>query len=248
MGLCDTRRSFVTGASSGVGRAICEAIVAEGGKVAAVARDADRLRSLHETLGDAILPLPCDIRDHRALAAAAETAAARFGGLDCVVANAGVSNASLIRSGDPEHWKTVLDTNLFGPMATLRATLPHFARTGQRDVVVIGSISAIVAHPTWPAYAASKAGSAMLTECVRQELAPEDIRVVNVEFGQVETEIRERSTIEPGVDQLSPLQTLPGGATRMPPQAIAEMVLFAITRPEGIHLNRIIARPSGCLS
>jgi NADP-dependent 3-hydroxy acid dehydrogenase YdfG len=231
-----------------VGRSIAESIVELGGRVAAVSRDEKRLRELQRKLGTCFLPIPCDVTDHLGLAKAGEEAAGALGGLDCVVANAGVSDASLLSTGDPQIWRRVIDTNLFGSMATIRATLPHFDKEGTRDVVVIGSLASFVAHPSWPAYASSKAGLAMAAECLRQELVPKNIRVALVEFGQVATEIRERSTVEVGIDQLSPLATVPGLITRMSPGVIASIVLFAISQPADVHLNHVVVRPSGCIS
>ncbi len=242
------RRVLVTGASSGIGRSIAEAVVQAGGAVAALARDGERLDALQRQLGPRLLPIACDVTDDEGLMAAGRTAAAQFGGLDCAVINAGVSDASLLSSGDPSHWRRVIETNLIGAMATIRAVLPHFPEDGARDVVVIGSISSTHAHPTWPAYASSKAGLAMATECLRLELAPRDIRVSLIEFAQVATEIRERSTVDPGVHQLSPLVVDPSLIRRMDPATIAEFVLFAVCQPQGVHLNHIVARPSGCIS
>jgi NADP-dependent 3-hydroxy acid dehydrogenase YdfG len=242
------RRAFVTGASAGLGLAIAKLIVNRGGRVAGIARDGGRLSALAAELGPNLLPIACDVTDSEMLAGAAERASEAFGGLDCVIANAGVSDASLMTSGDPAHWRRVIDTNLFGTMATIRATVHHFDRAGTRDVVLVGSLAASVAHPTWPAYAASKAGVAMVAACLRQELVPTDIRVSLVEIGQTDTEIRERSSVQPGVEQLSPLMTVPDLMTRMTVGDVASIVSFVISQPKGVHINHVVVRPSGCLS
>jgi NADP-dependent 3-hydroxy acid dehydrogenase YdfG len=242
------RRAFITGASTGIGRSLAEAIVRQGGKVAALARNVDRLADLQRQFGENFLPLRCDVSDRDALMHAGEAAALAFDGLDCVIANAGVSDASFLSSGNPANWQRVIETNLIGTMVTVRATIPHFKASGVRDVVIMGSLAAFVPHPSWPAYASSKAGIAMAAECLRQELVPKNIRVALVEFGQVATEIRERSTVQEGVNQLSPLAVVPELITRMPPDVITSFVLFAIMQPESVHMNHIVIRPSGCIS
>jgi NADP-dependent 3-hydroxy acid dehydrogenase YdfG len=242
------RKVFVTGASAGIGRSVAETLAAEGAKVAAIARDTSRLAELQKTYGENFLPLRCDVSDPDAVMRAGEKAAAAFDGLDCVIANAGVSDASLLTSGDPGNWQRVIQTNLLGTMTTIRATVPHFRSSGTRDVVVMGSLAGFIAHPSWPAYASSKAGIAMATECLRQELVPKNIRVALIEFGQVATEIRERSTVQEGVDQLSPLQVMPELLERMPPEAITNCVLFAIGQPDTVHINHFVVRASGCIS
>ncbi|HXX89707.1 MAG TPA: SDR family oxidoreductase, partial [Acidimicrobiales bacterium] len=141
------RRVLVTGASSGIGAAVCRSIVTHGGSVAMLARRKERLDELHDELGERAVGIPCDVTDVDALDIAVADAASALGGLDGVIAVAGKSMVGTISTGTPERWRELLELNLVGPLATVRAAADHLAADGRRDVVLVGSTGAITPMP-----------------------------------------------------------------------------------------------------
>ena len=123
-----------------------------------LARRVERLDALCTELGERAHAVPGDVTDLEHLDAALDNAASLLGGLDGVVAAAGKSMTGTIATGTPERWRELVDLNLIGPLATVRAALKHFPADGRRDVVLVGSVGAITAVPGVAIYAASKRG------------------------------------------------------------------------------------------
>src|SRR6516165_7760677 len=166
------RRVLVTGASSGIGAEVCRSIVSYGGSVAMVARRKERLDELRDELGEPAVPIACDVTDDAAHQAAVEDAARQLGGLDGVVAVAGRSMVGTLATGSPERWSAMFDLNLVAPLASAQFAMNHFADSGRRDVVLIGSCAGIVSMPGTGIYSASKRGLQAAFESLRLELAP----------------------------------------------------------------------------
>ena len=126
-----TKVLLITGASSGIGAATARAAAAAGWSVGLVARSADRLEALAAELGhDRALPLACDVADAEAQQAAVAALVERFGRLDAAFANAGLSASSPgVEAGDPAGWRTMLEVNIWGLLATAKATLPELRKT-----------------------------------------------------------------------------------------------------------------------
>lgn len=129
-----TKVLLITGASSGIGAATARAATARGWIVALIARSADKLDALTDELGsDRALPLVCDVTDADAQAAAVASVIARFGRLDAVFANAGLgSTAAGVETGDLVNWRAMLETNIWGLLATAKVTLPELRKTKGR--------------------------------------------------------------------------------------------------------------------
>ena len=243
------RRILVTGASSGVGAATCRAIVGCGGSVAMLARRQDRLDQLARELGDQALPVPADVTDLEALAAAVEASAVYFGGLDGVVAVAGRNITGTIATGTPEVWRDLLDTNLIGPLATAQYAVNHFPAAGRRDIVFIGSTGGVEATPGLGIYGASKRGLRAAFESMRLELAPQGISVSFVIPGLFDTEgtrgdLIVRDGHMPAIDV--PV-FCPGSAGPPPPDVLAQTIAYSMSLPEGVSISEMILRPTAQL-
>jgi NADP-dependent 3-hydroxy acid dehydrogenase YdfG len=239
------RRVLVTGASSGIGAAVCRSVVAAGGSVAMLARRKDRLDELRRELGERAIGVPCDVTDLPALEQAVDEAARTLGGLDAVIAAAGKSMVGTIASGTPERWRELLELNLVGPLATVRRAVGHFADDGRRDVVLVGSTGAITAMPGAGIYAASKRGLRAAFDALRLELAPAGVNVSYVMPGMFETE---GLTIEGLVfDGELPPEYVPwfaGEAAPASPADLADIIAMIIGLPEGLCINELVVRPT----
>ncbi|HSQ00700.1 MAG TPA: SDR family NAD(P)-dependent oxidoreductase [Candidatus Dormibacteraeota bacterium] len=180
---------LVTGASSGIGRALATALVGRGARVIAAARSADRLASLAAELGPALEPVVADVAepgDVQRLVVAA-------GRLDAVINNAGIGQVEPFLESDPAVWRATLDTNLIGALLVARAALPAMLAAGRGAVVNVGSASA----SGWPylaLYAASKAALHAASVALDREYAGRGVRVLHIEIGPTQgTEFGARS-------------------------------------------------------
>src|ERR1700712_5399490 len=147
---------WITGASSGLGKALALEFARQGADLALSARRIERLQALVseiEALGRSALAVPCDVVDEAAVRQAADTVATHFGRLDIAIANAGFSVGGRIERLDAATWRRQLDTNVVGVAMTARYALPHLRNT-QGRLVLIGSIAALLPGPGSGAYAA----------------------------------------------------------------------------------------------
>jgi NAD(P)-dependent dehydrogenase (short-subunit alcohol dehydrogenase family) len=167
---------FVTGAARGIGRETARQLVAAGYDVALVDLLADEVEEAAAALGERAFPLVADVTDQAFLADAAAQAARRFGGIDAVVANAGIADLSPILGGDRARQQRMLDINLGGVLDTLRATAPYvIERRGY--LLSIASAAAISHLPLLGVYGATKAGVEALSDSLRIELRSRGVQV-----------------------------------------------------------------------
>jgi NADP-dependent 3-hydroxy acid dehydrogenase YdfG len=242
------RRVAVTGASSGIGAATCRSIVSCGGSVAMLARRKERLDDLHAELGARAVGIRCDVTAEPELESALAEAAQCLGGLDAVIAVAGKTMAGGVGSGHPQRWRELLDLNLIAPLATVRHALPHFADSGRRDVVLVGSTGAITPMPGVAIYGASKRGLRAAFDALRLELAPSGVNVGLVMPGMFDTEGLTLDGLV--IDGDVPVNDIPmfvAGAGPAPPGALGDAIAFMIGLPDGVCINELVVRPSGQL-
>ena len=182
---------FVTGASSGIGAALVRQITRTGGRVVAAARRRDRLEGLARELsgtGGRVLPVACDVTRRPDLDAAVEAALREFGRIDAVVANAGFGVVGKFEALAVEDYRRQFETNVFGVLETVSATLPELVKTRGR-LALIGSVAGYVPTPGSSPYSMSKFAIRALAGALRNELAPRGVSVTHVAPGFVESEI-----------------------------------------------------------
>jgi NAD(P)-dependent dehydrogenase (short-subunit alcohol dehydrogenase family) len=180
------QRALVTGASSGVGLATARLFVAEGGRVALVARRGDRLAEIVAELGGAAIALSADIADDRAVAAAVAEAWERLGGLDIAVNAAGIDGPSHLADLTPEIWRRQLDVNLSGTFYVAREVALRMQAGAGGVIVNLGSELSLVGMGLYAHYCASKFGVVGLTKALAHELAPK-VRVNCLCPGPIDT-------------------------------------------------------------
>jgi NADP-dependent 3-hydroxy acid dehydrogenase YdfG len=243
------RRILVTGASSGIGAMTCRSLVDCGARVAMLARRKERLDELADELGERAFGVRCDVTDLDMLAGAVDEAARSLGGLDGVVAVAGVGMVGGLMTGTPERWRELLDLNLLGPLATARYAVEHFGASGRRDLVFVGSTGAITPMVGLGVYAASKRGLRAAADALRLEVAPAGVNVSIVMPGMFDTEgLGPEVAIVDGdlLDFNVPMFAEGGGPA--PPEALADVVAFMLGLPEGVGINELVIRPTGQLN
>ncbi len=183
---------FITGGSSGIGAACGVAFAREGARVVLTARHADRLAEAVKAVeaeGAQALAVPCDVTDRASLDAAVARAVEHFGGLDLVLANAGYGVNGPLANLNTDDYRRQFDTNVFGVIDTVYATLPHLIASKGR-LGIVSSVLGRIARPNMSAYCASKFALCGFSEAIAYELADQGVSVTCVNPGLVESNFR----------------------------------------------------------
>ena len=179
---------LVTGSSRGLGRALVEIALEAGDRVAATARDPERLQDLLDQYGDAVLPLRLDVTDHDAAARAVAQAAETFGRIDVVVNNAGYGDLGSFEDTTIDSFRTQIDTNFYGVVNLSKATVPVLREQGSGHIFQISSLSVRVSAPGLTAYQAAKWAVSGFSTGLAQEVAPFGVQVTVLEPGGIRTD------------------------------------------------------------
>jgi NAD(P)-dependent dehydrogenase (short-subunit alcohol dehydrogenase family) len=183
----DSLRVIVTGASSGLGRAVAERLVARGAEVALWARRGDELRVIADELGDAATVVECDVADPAAVDAAARETESRLGLVNGLVNSAGIADPRPLAELDADAWRRTIGVNLSGSFYPCRAVGLRLREQGAGGSIVnIGSELSAMGLPSYSAYCASKFGVVGLTKALAAELAPK-VRVNVLCPGPIDT-------------------------------------------------------------
>lgn len=175
---------FVTGASAGFGAAIARRFVRDGHRVVATARRLDRLQALADELGDALLPLELDVRDHDAVAAVPAALPASFAAVDLLVNNAGLAlGLEPAHQASLDDWQDMIDTNCSGLVRVTRALLPGMVERQRGHVINLGSVAGRWPYAGGNVYGATKAFVHQFSLNLRADLHGTRVRVTNVEPG-----------------------------------------------------------------
>ncbi len=232
------RVAVITGASSGIGAATARVLAASGHRVALLARRADRIQALADELGDSALAIEADVTDRDSLVAAAQRVEDDLGGADVLVNNAGVMLLGPFISDQRPEQRQQVEVNLLGAMTATEVFLDQL-RDGGGDLVNVSSVAGRFAWPGGAAYHATKWGLNGWSEALRQELQP-DIRVIVVGPGAVATELAGHITHEEtrkGTEEFV-------ASTSIRPEDIADVIAFAVSRPQSVSLSEILVRPT----
>ncbi len=231
----------ITGASSGLGEATARHLAAAGAKLVLGARRIDRLQGLERELGiETAAAVRTDVTNRDQVKALADQAVARYGRLDVIINNAGLMPHSLLERGRVEDWDRMIDVNLKGVLYGIAAALPHMIRQKSGHIINVASVAAYKVRPGSAVYAATKAAVRMLSEGLRQEVKPYNIRTTVISPGAVDTELPDSIT-EPDVAQ-NIQQFYEEYA--IPADSFARMVTFAMSQPEDVDVNEILFRPT----
>ncbi|MGK9272322.1 SDR family NAD(P)-dependent oxidoreductase [Williamsia muralis] len=182
-----TKNWIITGASSGIGRALTEATLAAGDRVVAAMRRPERIAVLLTTYPDALLAVRHDVRDIASAADLVATAAERFGAVDVLVNNGGVGQIGAAEEIDDRQMRDMLDQHLFGPAALVRAVLPGMREQGKGTIVQVSSQGGRVSFPGAGSYSAGKFALEGWSEALAGEVEPFGIRVLIIEPSRFRT-------------------------------------------------------------
>ncbi|OUS30085.1 hypothetical protein A9Q99_06265 [Gammaproteobacteria bacterium 45_16_T64] len=200
------KRVLITGAARGIGEAIATRLHSKGASVSLVGLEVDKLDAIANTLGDRALSFEADVSDKDAINAAVEKTVAAFGGLDVVIANAGIYHVSPLSEVPSDAIERTLDVNLYGVWHTLHAALPHIKQS-KGYVLTVASMAALTHGPLMGAYAASKAAVEALTDSLRIELRSEGVGVGCAYFGAIDTDLVAGGHMHPALAKV--MQVIP---------------------------------------
>src|SRR3954468_15342180 len=184
---------FITGCSTGLGRAFAEAVLDRGHNAAVTARDVTKVMDLVDAHPDTALALPLDVTNDDQVAAAVAAAEERFGGVDVLVNNAGYGYRAAVEEGDDVDVQQLFDTHVFGAVRTIKAVLPGMRARRSGAIVNLSSIGARISPEGSGYYSAVKAAIEALTLSLRREVAPLGITAMAVEPGGFRTDFAGRS-------------------------------------------------------
>ncbi len=232
------RSAVVTGASSGIGRAIALEFASAGAGVLATGRRADRLQSLCDEVASlpragAVASVAGDVTDpdllDRVLASSSDA--------DIVVLSAGVMKHAPVLNSDPADWQALFDTNVISVMTWAKAFAELFSARGRGHIVLISSILARSVQPTTTAYSASKSAINSFAQGLRSETGPLGVRVTEILPGFTESELRR------DIDDTAALSRISGKAAALLPSDVADAVLYAVNAPKRVSLDEIVITP-----
>lgn len=228
MGDLDGRTALVTGASRGIGAAVARALDAAGVNLGLASRSGDDLG-----IEDAVAA-PTDVRDLRALVNLADATAAKFGGIDILVVNAGVGSYGPFLDLPEEELEEMVDTNVKGAIYSVRAVLPHLVKSKTADLVMLASEAGRRGLPFEAVYCSSKFAQVGLTRALDHELRERGVRCSTVAPGGVATDFAMGRGRTPDMPALTGMMT---------PENVADAVMFVLTRPRNHRILEVAFRP-----
>jgi NAD(P)-dependent dehydrogenase (short-subunit alcohol dehydrogenase family) len=231
---------LITGAGSGMGRAIAENLARAGLQVALVGRDREKLEAVKAGLGEAgdhCRIEPCDVADRSAVAGMVERVLDDFGGIDILVCNAGINIPKRsLEELDPGDWDKLIATNLTGAYNLVHFVLPSMRRHKRGLIIQIASIAGIRASVLGgSAYSASKFGQNALAWCIGREEGKYGIRSTAIHPGEVETPILDRRPVPVSAERRAQI---------LQPDDVAAAVRFLAELPARAHVPELVIKPT----
>ena len=190
------KNALVTGSTRGIGRAIAEAFAESGARVAVVGRDQQRADEAAAAIGNGARGFAADVSDTVAVTKLIDDVEKAFGSIDILVNNAGITHDNIVMRLKDEDWDAVLDANLRGAFASIRAASRGMMKRRRGRIINIASIVGLIGNKGQANYAASKAGLIALTKTVAKELGSRNILINAVAPGFIETEMTASMTPE----------------------------------------------------
>ena len=233
----------ITGASSGLGEAAARLLSAKGASLALGARRVDRLKSLAGELnksGGKALTVATDVTKSSQVKQLVDAAVQKFGRIDVIINNAGLMPQSPLERLKIDDWDRMIDVNIKGVLYGIAAALPYMKQQKAGHIICVSSVAGHKVRPNGVVYSATKHAVRVISEGLRQEVKPYNIRTTVISPGAVATELP-NSVTEPDVAE---------GVKNfykdvaIPPESFAEAVAYAMSQPEAVDINEILFRPT----
>ncbi len=231
----------ITGASSGLGEATARMLSAQGARVVLGARRQDRIQTLARDLGgdDKALAVTTEVTDRAQVKRLVDAAVQTYGRIDVMINNAGVMPQAPLERLKVDEWDRMIDVNIKGVLYGIAAALPYMQRQKSGHVINVSSVAGHKVGPGFAVYAATKHAVRALSEGLRQEVKPYNIRTTIISPGAVATELPD-STSEPDIAE----RVRKVYETAIPADSFARTVVFAMSQPDDVDINEILFRPT----
>ncbi|MEZ5832562.1 MAG: SDR family oxidoreductase [Dongiaceae bacterium] len=233
----------ITGASSGLGEATARLLSDEGATLVLGARRADRLQSLVRALtesGGKALAVTTDVTRLDQVQKLVDAAVQTYGRIDAIINNAGLMPQSLLERLKVEEWDRMIDVNVKGVLYGIAAALPYMRQQKSGHIINVSSVAGHKVGPGFAVYAATKHAVRALTEGLRQEVKPYNIRTTVISPGAVATELP-NSVSDP--DAAARLRKF-YAEIAIPADSFARAVAYAMSQPDDVDVNEILFRPT----
>jgi NADP-dependent 3-hydroxy acid dehydrogenase YdfG len=233
----------ITGASSGLGEATARRLANEGASVVLGARRADRIQALADeinTNGGKALAVVTDVTDPAQVQALVDAAVKTFGRVDVIINNAGLMPHSPLERRKVEDWNRTIDVNIKGVLYGIGAVLPYMQEQKSGHIISVASVAAYKVRPGSAVYAATKAAVRMISEGLRQEVKPYNIRTTIISPGAVQSELPLSITeadVAKGIEAFYEENAIPA-------DTFARAVVYAMSQPDDVDINEILFRPT----
>jgi NADP-dependent 3-hydroxy acid dehydrogenase YdfG len=233
----------ITGASSGLGEATARLLSAAGASVVLGARRVDRIQSLADELnakGGKALALATDVTNHDQVKKLVDSAVQKFGRIDVMINNAGIMPHSPLERLKIDDWNRTIDVNIKGVLYGIAAALPHMKQQKSGHIINVSSVAGHKVTPNGAVYCATKHAVRALSEGLRVEVKPYNIRTTIISPGAVATELPNSITepdVAAGVSKFYE-------ETAIPADSFARAVAFAMSQPDDVDINEILFRPT----
>jgi NADP-dependent 3-hydroxy acid dehydrogenase YdfG len=233
----------ITGASSGLGEATARHLCAQGATVVLGARRAERIQALADELignGGKALARTTDVTNYEQVKALVDTSVQTYGRIDVMLNNAGLMPHSPLERLKIDDWNRTIDVNIKGVLYGIAAALPYMKQQKAGHMINVSSVAGHKVRPGSAVYAATKAAVLMISEGLRQEVKPYNIRTTVISPGALATELP-NSITEPDIaENVRKLYEM--GA--IPADSFARAVAFAMSQPDDVDINEILFRPT----
>jgi len=234
---------IITGSSSGMGEAAAKHLSSLGATVVLGARRADRIEKLAAEInndGGKALAVTADVTNLEQVKNLVDTTVQKFGRVDVIINNAGVMPLSLVESLKVDEWNTMIDVNIKGVLNGIAAVLPYMKEQKFGQIINTASVAGHKIFSGSAVYSATKFAVRALTEGLRMEVKPYNIRTTIVCPGAVKTELLEQIT-DADVRKANEDYV---GEVGISPDSFARVVAFSISQPEDVDINEVIFRPT----
>lgn len=232
----------ITGASSGLGEATARFLSAQGAIVVLGARRVDRLQSLADELngsGGKALAITTDVTDYDQVKKLVDATVQTFGRVDVMLNNAGLMPSSPLERLKVDDWNRMIDVNIKGVLYGIAAALPYMKEQKAGHIINVSSVAGHKVRAGGAVYAATKHAVRALSEGLRQEVKPYNIRTTVISPGAVATELPNTVTEPDIAENMRKVYEV-----AIPPESFAQAVAFAMSQPEEVDVNEILFRPT----
>jgi NADP-dependent 3-hydroxy acid dehydrogenase YdfG len=232
----------ITGASSGLGEATARLLSAQGASVMLGARRVDRLQALADELtgsGGKALAVTTDVTDCDQVKRLVDGAVQAYGRIDVMINNAGLMPQAPLERLKIDEWNRMIDVNIKGVLYGIAAALPYMQQQQAGHIINVSSVAGHKVGPGFAVYAATKHAVRALSEGLRQEVKPYNIRTTVISPGAVDTELP-NSVTEPDIAE----KVRKAHEIAIPAESFARAVAFAMSQPEEVDVNEILFRPT----